>query len=82
MGEPKEKRDCETETGVRDVMVYDNIDIYFEEGQLVGWNETNVIHESPLEEAYSAFQRPLILMKGAGRRGDFRRHSFVLTDNL
>ena len=61
MGDPKEKRTIETETGVRDVMVYENIDIYFEDGHLVGWNETNVIHESPLEEAYEAFQTAIDL---------------------
>ncbi len=61
MGDPKEKRTIETETGVRDVMVYENIDVYFEDGHLVGWNEKKVIHESPLEEAYEALQTAIDL---------------------
>ena len=61
MGDPKEKRTIDTETGVRDVMVYENIDVYFENGHLVGWTEKKVIHESPLEEAYEAFQTAIDL---------------------
>jgi tetratricopeptide (TPR) repeat protein len=61
MNEPKEKRTIETETGVRDVLVYDNIEIYFEQGELVGWNETTVLHENPLDEAYAAFQKAIEL---------------------
>ncbi len=62
MDEPEERQTIETERGVvRDVLVYENIDVYFQDGQLVGWNERVVIHESPLEEAYEAFQTAIEL---------------------
>jgi tetratricopeptide (TPR) repeat protein len=61
MREPNEIRTEETEAGVRRVMVYDNIEIYFEGGGLTGWQETSVLHENPLDEAYSAFQRAIEL---------------------
>ncbi len=62
-GDPKEKYSTETEMGIRHVLVYDKIEIYFEDGQLVGWKETEVIHENPLDEAYSAFQRASVLLE-------------------
>ena len=59
MGEPNERQVIETEAGERNISVYDNIDINFENGRLVSWEETEVIHENPLEEAYASFQQAI-----------------------
>jgi tetratricopeptide (TPR) repeat protein len=76
MSEPKERRTIETETGVRDVLVYDNIEIYFEQGELIGWNETNVLHENPLDEAYASFQKAIEL-DDRGRQERRLREAFT-----
>ena len=73
MGEPNERQAIETEAGVRNVYVYDNIDIHFENGRLVSWEETKVIHESPLEEAYSSFQKAIKIEEEAEDPGFFAR---------
>lgn len=61
MNDPKERRTMQTETGVRNIWVYDNIEVHFENGTLTGWEETNVLHENPLEEAFSAFKKAIEL---------------------
>jgi tetratricopeptide (TPR) repeat protein len=74
MGDPKETRTEETETGVKNVLVYENINLHFEDGQLSGWEETKVIHEAPLEEAHSALNRAIeIEEKGESGGGFFSR---------
>lgn len=73
MDEPNETRTEETEFGERKVMVYDNIEVYIENGQLTGWKETEVIHETPLEEAYSSFQKAIELENSDSDEGFFRR---------
>ncbi len=67
MGEPKETRTAETETGIRNIKVYENIEVYFENGELTGWKETKVLHESPLAEAYEAFKKAIEL-EASGRQ--------------
>ena len=57
MGEPNEIRTEEVEFGVRTIMVYDNIEVYFEDGVLVGYREFDVMHDDPLTEAYACFQK-------------------------
>lgn len=61
MGEPKEKRTMETETGVRVTWVYENIDINFENGALTGWDEKIIMHKNPLDEAFAAFRKAIEL---------------------
>ncbi len=75
MGDPNQTRTEETERGVREVFVYDNIEVYFDQhGTLVSWEETEVIHEDPLEEAYWAFQRAIEIEEdGDDDRGFFAR---------
>ncbi len=73
MEEPNEERTEETEFGERKVLVYDNIEVFIEDGQLTGWDETEVIHEKPLEEAYSAFQKAIELENSDSDEGFFRR---------
>lgn len=71
MGDPNEQQTVETATGVRNILVYDNIEVYFENGELVGWQETEVIHENPLENAYSSFQRAIQIEEEGEDRGFF-----------
>jgi tetratricopeptide (TPR) repeat protein len=73
MGDPKETRSEETEHGVRNVLVYDNINLHFENGQLSGWEELNVIHEDPLEEAYSALNQAVEIEEKGESGGFFSR---------
>ncbi|MFO7924742.1 MAG: tetratricopeptide repeat protein [Bacteroidales bacterium] len=73
MGDPDEVRTEETETGTRDVLVYENINIFFENGQLTGWEETEKIHEAPLEEAYSSFQKAIEIEETGEDPGFFQR---------
>jgi tetratricopeptide (TPR) repeat protein len=73
MGTPEEIYTEETETGTREVYVYENIDLYFEANQLTGWEEKEVIHEDPLEEAYAAFMKGIELEEGDDDRGFFAR---------
>ncbi len=73
MGDPKEIRTEETELGVREVLVYENVEVYFEGGRLTGWNETEVIHNNPLEEAYQAFEQAIELEEKGESGGFFSR---------
>ena len=73
MGDPKETRSEETEHGVRNVLVYDNINLHFENGQLSGWEEMNVIHEDPLEGAYSALNQAVEIEEKGESGGFFSR---------
>ncbi len=43
------------------VYVYDNIDLYFKDGALQHWIETNPAHEDPLPVAYGAFLKAIEL---------------------
>ncbi len=61
MGNPIEEKIVDTDRGVRNVLVYDNVETYFDQGELVGWLETNVLHENALDEAYSAFNKAIEL---------------------
>ena len=63
MGEPNQTKTEETEFGPKKVLVYDNIEIHFRDGVLVSYDELKVIHEDPLNEAYSAFQKAIQLEK-------------------
>lgn len=63
MGEPNEIRTEETDFSVRTILVYDNIEVFFEEGALVSYMELDVMHEDPLNEAYNAFQTAIKLQE-------------------
>ncbi len=73
MGSPQEKRRTETDMGVRDVWVYENIEVYFENGILVGYTEKEVIHDNPLPEAYNSFLRAIEIHEEGEELGFFRR---------
>lgn len=74
MGQPGQIRTEQTPSGTREVFVYENIEVFFDEtGTLVSWEETEVIHEDPLEEAYQAFQKAIELEEGPDERGFFGR---------
>ncbi len=76
MGDAKEKRRTETEAGVRDVWVYERIDVFLENGIVVGYDEKVVMHENPLDEAWSAFQRAIEL-EVSGRQENRLEEAFL-----
>jgi tetratricopeptide (TPR) repeat protein len=74
MGQPNQVRTEQTQSGTREVFIYDNIEVFFDErGTLVSWEETKVIHEDPLEEAYQAFQKAIELEETGEDKGFFAR---------
>jgi tetratricopeptide (TPR) repeat protein len=73
MGDPREVRTEESQQRVRNIYVYDNIELYFENEELIGWQETEVIHENPLDEAYTSFQKAIELEETGPEPGFFAR---------
>jgi tetratricopeptide (TPR) repeat protein len=57
--EPSEIRTKEEEGVVTEEYVYKRIVLVFENGSLVDWEETQVIHENPLPEALEAYKKAL-----------------------
>jgi len=61
MSNPKEVRTVEEGGLVREVYVYERVNLIFENDVLVEWEETEVIHPDPLPEALSSYEKALDL---------------------
>ncbi len=61
LNEPKEVKTIEEGGVVRQVYVYDRIDLIFENDVLVDWDEKQVVHPDPLPEAIGAYEKALEL---------------------
>ncbi len=70
-GEPKETKTVTDEDGVsEDILVYDKINLTFQNGTLKSWEETQVIHEEPLKMAFQAIKKAIELDADKKLEGD------------
>jgi len=61
---PKQKESFQMPSGTtREKYIYDGLDLYFEGGKLVDWDETKTVTDSALDKAYVAYVKAIDLDK-------------------